>query len=168
MIGSEPEHTKLEGTNYLRKAVLEDTDIPNPIQGPVKDPNALLHFMKDVHNATVPKMWGIFLDKDYLSIGNELLALGGNAEPARFSTKGVAHFASVFYAERIVILTNHINDGATPTEEDLKLIKRLDRVAEALEVNFYDYVIVAGNHYWSMTSQNGTACHCGQQHYISG
>jgi nicotinic acid mononucleotide adenylyltransferase len=41
-----------------------------------------------------------------------------------------------------------------------------DIIQRSLEI--FDYVIVAGDHYWSMTTQNGTACHCGQQHYWEG
>ncbi len=161
------EEKKVEGTRYLKRPTLEETNILNPIQGQVKSPDKLLHFMKDVHDATIPKIWGIFLNKDYFSVGNEPLALGGNADPEQFSTKGVAHFVSLFYAERFITLTNHTTGDATPTEGDLKLMKRLERVAEVLEADFYDYVIVAGDHYWSMTVKNGKACHCGQQHYIS-
>ncbi len=158
---------KTEGTRCLKRPKLEETNIPNPIQEQVKSPDKLSYFMKDVHDATVPKVWGIFLNKDYFSVGNESLAFGGNAEPEHFSTKGVAHFVSLFCAERFVILTNHLTDNATPTEEDLKLINRLEWMAKMLEVNFHDYVIVAGDHCWSMTVQNGKACHCGNQQYIS-
>ena len=162
------ESKKDDQTQYLKRPILKETDIPNPIQGPIKDPNKVFHFMKDVHDSTVPKMWGIFLNEDRLSVGDELLALDEGADPKDFSTRGVVHYFGVFYAHRFVMITNHMTDDATPTEEDKKLIKRLERVAEILEGDFADYIIVAGNHYWSMNIQNGTACHCGHQHYIEG
>jgi len=162
----EPEK-KLEGVQYLKRPVLEETNIPNPIQGPVKDPNKLFHFMKDVHDSTIPKMWAIFLNEGRYSIGNEPLALGEHALPENLSIKSLTHFAAFFYSAHVILLTNHVNGDATPTEEDKKLVKKVEHVLEPMEISFADYVIVAGDHYWSMNVQNGTACHCGQQHYIS-
>lgn len=153
-----------ESKQYLKHPVLKETDIPNPIQGPVQDPNTLFHFIKDVHDSTVPKVWGIFLNNEYCSVGNEPLALGEGADPQHFSTRSLVHFFGVFYAKRFIVVTNHLNDDACPTEGDKELIKRLERLTEVLEADFADYVIVAGDSYWSMNVQNGTACHCGQQH----
>ncbi len=155
-----------EETNYLKRPILEETDIPNPLQDPVNDPNVLFHFLRDVHDSTVPKVLGIFLNKAYCSLGNEPLALGEGADPTHFSTRSLVHFFGVFYAERFIVVTNHVHSDASPTEGDRKLIKRLERVAEVLEGDFADYVIVSGDTYWSMNVQNGTACHCGQQHYF--
>ena len=112
----------------------------------------------------------MFLNADYLSIGNEPLALGEHANPKNFveMTGNIYHYYSVFLAKRFILLTNHITDDATPTEADKELIKRLQEDSRyiSFKPDFYDYVIVAGDHYWSMNVQNGTACHCGQQHYI--
>ena len=165
MTEENPEDKKLEGVQYLKKPVIEETNIPNPIQGPVQDPNKLFHFMKDVHDSTVPKMWAIFLNEGRYSIGNEPIALGEHALPQNLNLKALTHYAAFFYAAHVILLTNHTNDDATPSEEDKQLIKHVEQALAPMEVNFADYVIVAGDHYWSMTTQNGTACHCGQQHY---
>jgi len=52
---------KDDETQYIHLPKLERTDTPNPIQGRVKGPDQLYHFIRDVHDATTPKMWGIFL-----------------------------------------------------------------------------------------------------------
>ena len=160
------EQRKNDETQYLKRPVLEETKTPNPIQGPVKDPNQLYHFIKDVHDSTVPKMWGIFLGKDQCSLGNEPLALGIDAEPENFDIENIFHFYYLFHAKGVVLVTNHIKDDATPTKADKALIEKVQAARTLLRrISLVDYVVVAGDHYWSMSGQNGTACHCGQQHY---
>ncbi len=160
---------KIEGTNYLKKPILKETDIPNPIQGQIKDPDKVFHFMKDVHDSTVPKMWAILLNENYYSVGNEPLALGEHAKPENFKNGALYHYYLLLGAKRFMIVTNHMTDDATPTDEDRKLIKQLQMEVElfSFKPDFYDYVIVAGDHYWSMSTQDGTACHCGQQHHMT-
>lgn len=157
---------KDEYTRYLKKPVLEETDIPNPIQGPVKDPNTLFHFMRDLKDSAVPTFIGVFLDDDYLSVGNQIL---GHHTAEDFKTGLLFKFHYILGGKRFVLMTNHTNGDATPTEADRQLISDLQVKVKVLdEVEFFDYVIVAGDHFWSMTTQDGTACHCGQQHYWEG
>lgn len=166
---TEPKNNeKNSDTHYLKKPLLEETNTPNPLQGPIKDSDQLYHFIQDVHDATLPKLWGIFLNEDYLSLGNEPLALGHHAQPENFATGTLFHFYALFFAKRFLIVTNHTTDDAAPSDGDKDLIRRLQADAQALSFkpHFADYVIVAGDHYWSMSKQDGTACHCGQQHNI--
>ena len=153
-------------TQYIKRPVLQETDIPNPIQGPVLNADPLFHFLQDVHDASTPKMWGIFLNKERHSVGNEILAIGDGANPKGFNTRSLVHYYGVFYAHRFAIITNHLSDDAAPSEGDKELISRLQQIATLLEAEFTDYIVVAGDHYWSMSGSNGTACHCGKQHYL--
>ena len=152
-------------TRYVHKPRLVETEIPNPIQGPVRGPDPLYQFMRDVHDETVPKMWGIFLNEGRYSIGNEPLAIGDAALPGRVSMKAIAHYASVFYAAHVVLLTNRPNNDPSPTDADRDLIHQAKQALGVLEINLADYVIVGGKQYWSMTQQDGTACDCGSQHH---
>ena len=163
------ESKKDDQTQYLKRPILEETDIPNPIQGPIKDPNKVFHFMKDVHDSTVPKMWGIFLDAEGCSLGNEPLALGIDAEPENFDIENIFHFYYLFHAKGVTLVTNHIHNDATPSDADKELIRKTQSAKALLQrVSLVDYIIVAGDHYWSMANQDGTSCHCGHQHYIEG
>lgn len=152
-----------EHTQYLKKPVLEETDIPNPIQGPVRDPDKLIHFMRDLKSSAVPTFIAIFLDENYFSVGNQIL---GHLTAEDFKTGLLFKFHYIFGGQKFVLMTNHTNNDATPTEADRKLITDLQIKTKVLdEIEFFDYVVVADDHYWSMTQQNGTACHCGQQCY---
>ena len=151
---------------YLKKPKLEPTRVENPIQGRVFNPDVLYHFMRDVQDEAVPKMWAIYLDKDRFSLGNEPIAIGDQAQPDKISMKTLASYALMFYASYVVLLTNHPDFGAAPTEEDRKLIWRAQEALKLVEIQLTDYVIVSDKHYWSMTRQDGTACRCGAQHYM--
>jgi len=160
---------KDDETQYIHLPKLERTDTPNPIQGRVKGPDQLYHFIRDVHDATTPKMWGIFLDDDGRSLGNEPLALGLNAEPDQFNVENVFHYYYVFHAKSVALVTNHVNGDPAPTDADRKLIHNIQALNATLpSVSLSDYVIVGDNKYWCMSDHNGTGCHCGQHHYWEG
>ena len=128
-------------TNYIKRPVLEETSVPNVIQEPIKSPDTLFHFIKDVHDSTVPKMWGIYLNEHDCSIGNEVLALGINAEPKNFNIETIFHFYYVFQAKSLMLVTNHIHRDATPTEADKALIRKMESAKTLLEsVTLKDYV----------------------------
>lgn len=161
---------QMAGQSFLRKAVAVETGIPSPIQGPVLDEQPLFNFIKDNHDATIPKTWGVFLDENHMVLGIEPLAFGDSATPEAFntSTKIIFHYFSVFFSSRFVLIHYRVNplNDPTPTDDDKKLIDTLLMQSKVMEADLSNYVIVAGDHYWSTRQQNGTACHCGSQHYI--
>ena len=155
---------KETGKRYLKKFKLEQTDMENPIQGQVKDPEALYVFMRDLQDTSVPKIIGVYLDENHMSVANEVLGLG--IKPSELGVDVLFGFATVFRAPKFIIITNHPSVDATPDESDRKLIRRLQAQSHIMKKQFVDYVIVAGKTYWSMNVLDGTACHCGQQEYI--
>lgn len=76
---------------YLKKPKLVATKVENPIKEPVYNADPLYHFMRDVHDETVPKMWAFFLNEDRYSLGNEPIAIGDAAHPDNISMKTIAH-----------------------------------------------------------------------------
>ncbi len=158
-----------EGVQFLKKAKVEDTGIESPIQGPVVDEKPLFNFIEQNHDSAVAKMWGVFLDENYMALGIEPLAFGDNAEPEKFNTAALFHYYSVFFAKRFVLMSYRYNatDDPAPTDADKKLIDTLQMQARIMnDADFSNYAIFAGNHYWSTRQQNGTACHCGSQDYM--
>jgi len=70
-------------------------------------------------------------------------------------------------AAQFIVIVNHPNGDAAPTDDDRKLVGLLQVQAQVMRANFHDYVIVGCNGtYWSMRLHKGTACHCGRQEYI--
>lgn len=158
-----------DGIQFLKKALVEDSGIESPIQGPVLDEKPLFTFIQQNHDSAVAKMWGVFLDENYMVLGVEPLAFGDSAEPGKFNTAALFHYYSVFFAKRFVLMAYRYNatDDPAPTDADKQLIDTLQMQSRIMNnADFSNYAIFTANHYWSTRQQNGTACHCGKQHYI--
>lgn len=156
-------------TQFLKKPSVTDTDIESPIQGPVMDEKPLFTFVQQNHDSAVAKMWGVFLDDNYMVLGIEPLAFGDNAAPEQFNTAALFHYYSVFFAKRFILMSYRYNatDDPAPTDADKKLIETLQMQAKIMNnADFSNYAIFAGDRYWSTRQQNGTACHCGSQDYM--
>ncbi len=52
-------------------------------------------------------------------------------------------------AARIILVHNHPSGDPTPSEEDLKITKKIVDVGELLDIKVLDHVIIGKNKYWS-------------------
>lgn len=148
------------------KLMLGRSDLPSTIKCPVLDPNAMVHFLKDLHDPAIRKIWGIFLDFDYCSLGIEALAMGVEADADVFGDRGVEHFYDLFNARRFMIVTNHTGVETAPSECDRKLIRKFGEIAGKLDADLVDYIIYSGDRCWSMITHDTPVCECGLQHYF--
>jgi DNA repair protein RadC len=163
----EKENKKDEFTRYLKEIKLIETEKENPIQGQVRDPKDLVTFMRDLQNSSVPKAIVVLLDENLLSLGHEIIAIGQT--PNNFDIGIALQYYLIFGAKKFIVIVNHVNSDATPTEADKKAIQKLQVDCQTLSFKpeFQDYIIVGDkNTYWSMSTQDGTACHCGCQEYF--
>lgn len=151
---------------YLKKFEIIETDVELQIQGQVLDPKDLYTFLKELEDENVPKVIAIYLDDNNLFLGHQVF-LG--LSPANFDTQLLYHYYSIFLARKFILLINHpgTND-ATPNDMDRELMRTLQADAQVISFKpyFADFVIVAGNSYFSMATNDGTACRCGHQQYI--
>jgi DNA repair protein RadC len=152
---------------YLKKFEVIETEAELPIQGQIKDPEDLYVFLKDLHSEQVPKVIGIYLDANNLFLGHQVF-LGISA--SNFDTAHLYHYYLLFLAKKFILLINHPSGDATPTEDDLTLMRTLQMDANLLSFKpqFADYIVVGAKSYFSMATNDGTACKCGHQEYIGG
>lgn len=151
---------------YLKKFEIVETQVELPIQGQVRDPEDMYMFLKDLENENVPKMIGVYLDAQNLFLGHQVF-LG--ATPKTFDTQMLYHYYSLFLAKKFILLINHPGSGdPTPDDEDRKLMRALQADAQVLSFKpfFDDFVIVGKKSYFSMATNDGSACRCGHQEYI--
>lgn len=162
------EHTYDDGKRYLKKFAIVETEMELPIQGQVQDPEDLYKFLKDLESEHTPKIIGVYLDANNLFLGHQVF-LG--ATPKTFDTQFLYHYYFLFLAKKYILLINHPQSGnPTPDEDDRKLIRALQTDAQSLSFrpHFEDFVIVGKKTYFSMATNDGTACRCGHQEYIEG
>ena len=162
---------KIHGVQYLRKAKFVETSIQSPIQGPVLDEKPLFNFIKQNHDSTIPKVWGVFMDENHMVLGIEALAFGDSATPEKFNeaSKVIFHYFAAFFASRFILINYRVTalDDPAPTDADKTFIDTLLMKSKIMEADMSNYIIVSGDHYWSTRQKNGTACHCGKQHYLA-
>lgn len=158
-------HKNDDGKRYLKQFEIVETKVELPIQGQVRDPEDLYIFLKDLENDQVPKIIGVYLDANHLFLGHQIF-LGQT--PATFDTQMFHFYYNLFLAKRFVVLINHPNGNATPTDDDLKLLKKFESDSQILSYHpfFADFIVVGKKSYYSMATNDGTACHCGHQEYI--
>lgn len=156
-----------DSKRYLKKFELVETETELPILGQVQDPEDLYVFLKDLHNEQVPKIIGIYLDENHLFLGHQVF-LGTTT--STFETQLLYHYYNLFLAKKFILLINHPSGDATPTEKDIQLMRRLQSESQILTFNpsFADFIIVGSKSYFSMATNDGTACKCGHQEYFGG
>ncbi len=159
------EHKHEEGKRYLKKFEIIETDTELPIQGQVRDPEDLYVFLKDLETDQVSKIIGIYLDENHLFLAHQVF-LGQT--PKTFETQTFHHYYNLFLAKRFIVLINHPSGDATPTDDDIKLMKKFQSDSDVLSYKpfFADFIVVGKKSYFSMATNDGTACHCGHQEYI--
>jgi len=162
----EVEHRKDHSMRYKKQFQLVETDVELPIQGQVLDPEDLYIFLRDLQDENLSKVIGIFLDDNNLFLGHQVF-LGQSAET--FKTGDLYWYYILLQAKKFIALTNHLSGDPTPNEHDIKLIQRfkMDERTISFEPAFADYVIVGDKSYYSMSTNDGTDCHCGHQKYVS-
>jgi len=160
------DHKNEEAKRYLKKFEIVETEVELPIQGQVRDPEDLYAFLKDLESEHVPKIIGVYLDQNHLFLGHQVF-LGQT--PATFDTQVFYHYYLMFLAKRFVILINHTSGDSTPTEDDVKLIKKFQADVQVLSFKpfFSDFIIVAKKSYFSMATNDGTVGHSGHQEHIT-
>ncbi len=159
------EKKNTDGKRYLKKFEIVETDAELPIQGQVRDPEDLYVFLKDLENDQVPKVIGIYLDENHLFLAHQVF-VGQTSKT--FETQAFHHYYNMFLAKRFIVLINHPNGEATPTDDDIKLMKKFQNDAAVLSYQpfFADFIVVGKKSYFSMSTNDGTSCHCGHQEYI--
>jgi len=119
-----------------------------------------------LENENVSKIIGIYLDDKNLFLGHQVF-LGSS--PKNFDTQMLWHYFSLFLAKKFILIMNHPGSiDPTPDEADRKLIRSLQADSQVLSFhpNFEDFIIVSKRSYFSMATNDGTACRCGHQEYI--
>lgn len=118
-----------EGKRYLKKFEILETKTELPIQGQVRDPEDLYVFLKELENEQVSKIIGIYLDENHLFLAHQVF-LGQTSET--FKTQDFHFYYNLFLAKRFIILINHPGGDPTPTDDDIKLMKKMQNDSAVL------------------------------------
>ncbi len=93
----------------------------------------------------------MYLTKATKVIKTELLSSGGLSSTV-VDIRMILKNAILFNSPQIIIAHNHPAGTIKPSEQDLRITKRLKESAELMDIRLLDHIIIAGNKFLSMAN----------------
>jgi len=136
--------------NYLKQLKIQyiKTKTKNPVKGQIHEPKELIDLFKDLEKEDKEKVISVHFNARLEMNCFEVLSIGGTDLALilpREVFKGIVLTNSVGF----ILMHNHPSGDPTPSSNDLKMIKLLQKTAKLLDLNFVDFLIVGDNKFWS-------------------
>jgi len=116
-------------------------------------PKDVWNELKDIRDNKKEHFVIFFLDARNQEIKREIISVGSlNANlvhPREVFEPAVRHLAA-----QIILAHNHPAGDAEPSEDDLKITKRLSEAGKILDIELIDHIIVTKNNYFSFKENN--------------
>ena len=114
----------------------------------------------DSYNLLAPKImdlpheefWILLLNRACKVIGRKLVSTGGSGATI-VDVKMVFQKAVETNAPCLILCHNHPSGNCFPSNEDLKITKKLQEGAKLLDIQILDHIIVADNDYYSFADE---------------
>jgi len=137
---------ELEAT-FTRKRVDDDL-----LGVPVESADHAYRLFKDMEDEAKEKLVCLHLTEKYEIISFEVVAIGTEkyviAEPQE-----IIRSASLVRAKRIILLHNHPDGSPEPSPNDIKAVKELKHVADAMKIILQDVIVIGENSFVSMMTR---------------
>lgn len=99
------------------------------------------------------EFWLILLKRNNEVIRKEQISLGGVAgtfaDPKIIFKKAIEHLAS-----GIILIHNHPSGNPKPSEQDIRLTRKLTNAGSLLDISIYDHIIFADHDYFSFADES--------------
>ncbi|MAG44430.1 hypothetical protein CL633_00900 [bacterium] len=136
--------------DYLKELKIKfvKTKIKNPLKGQIKQPNDLVKIFKDLETSDKEKVISLHLNARQIPNCFEVLSIGG-VDLALVSAKDVFKGVLLTNSTGFILVHNHPSGDPTPSKQDQEIIKKLEKQAKIMEIDFIDFIIVGDNKFWS-------------------
>ncbi len=98
------------------------------------------------------EFWILLLNRANMLIDKRMISRGGVSGTV-VDPKLIFHEALQLKASGIIMGHNHPSSNPQPSENDLKLTKKIKEAGQFLEISVLDHIIVAGNGYYSFADE---------------
>lgn len=115
---------------------------------PIHNSQLAFKLLKPIFNPHVEEFWTIFLNAD-LSVLSKQLVAKGTLNYCPVHPRDLFREAVKLNSFALIIAHNHPSLNPTPTEEDIKLTKKLVKIAKILEIPILDHIIYTNKIYFS-------------------
>lgn len=94
----------------------------------------------------------------YLNNKNQLICdcelFSGTVDRTAVYPREIVRKAIETDATRLIVLHNHPSGSLSPSSQDIKITKELDKALELLDITLLDHIIIAGDSYYSFADSN--------------
>lgn len=133
-----------------RRAALEDKRFMPKISSSKDVLDFLADEMRSLEQETVRVL---LLNTKHMLLHSAVISVGGlNYSPIH--PREVYKQALKFSAAGIILVHNHPSGEAAPSEQDIKLTKRLKEAGEIMGIPLLDHLIIAETGYYSFSEEN--------------
>lgn len=94
------------------------------------------------------QLYGIFLDSKNKIIAEKLI-FQGTLNKAVVHPRDIFRWALIYNCASFFIVHNHPSGDTTPSTQDLKITKQIQKASEYIGIQFMDHFIVSDNRYYS-------------------
>jgi len=115
----------------------------------ISSPEDVYQFVKDMRELRKEKLRGLYLNARNRVIYKEDISIGTQTANL-VSVSDVIRPAIEYAAVGIIVVHNHPSGDPSPSDEDIKITKKLVEAAKIFDLNFLDHVIVGKNGFVSL------------------
>lgn len=106
------------------------------------------YYMEQLRHAKQEMLICAFFDSKCNFLGDAVISKG-SVNYAYVSPRDIFRYAFDYEAVMIILLHNHPSGDPTPSEDDIRVTKRIEKGAGILELQLVDHIIIGDNKYYS-------------------
>lgn len=106
------------------------------------------YYMEQLRHSKQELLMCAFFDSKNNFLGDVLISKGA-VNYAYVSPRDVFRYAFEYEAVMFILLHNHPSGDPTPSEDDLRITRRIEKGAQILQLDLVDHIIIGDNQYYS-------------------
>lgn len=106
------------------------------------------YYMEQLRHAKQEILMCAFFDTKNNFLGDAVISKGA-VNYAYVSPREIFRYAFDYDAVLLILLHNHPSGDPTPSEDDLRITKRVEKGAQILQLELVDHIIIGDNKYYS-------------------
>ena len=111
------------------------------------------YYMEQLRHAKQEQLLCAFFDAKNNFLGDVVVSKGA-VNYTYVSPRDVFRYAFDYEAVMLILLHNHPSGDPTPSEDDLRITRRIEKGAQILQLELVDHIIVGDNRYYSFKENN--------------
>ena len=106
------------------------------------------YYMEQLRHLKQEQLICAFFDSKNNFLGDVVISKGA-VNYAYVSPRDIFRYAFDYEAVMLILLHNHPSGDATPSEDDIRITRRIEKGAQILELHLVDHIIIGDNKYYS-------------------